>query len=379
MGKGCRRCTLNFGNLIDESLVNLDRTKLLIIKLAYIGDTISIIPVIENLKEKAPAVTLDVMVNRGSEELLEHHPGIRKVYAYDRKTAKKNLRSSLLYHAQLFRTLRSERYSTVIDFTLGDRSSFISFLSGAGLRISYENSSRLSHFLMNHFIDLDPFDYHIVDYQLQALRLFGLDSFKRNMSIHIPESIDGEIDRLFSSSGISQLSLKIAIHPGARRKTRQWDPERFGVIARRLKEEHGAGIILIGGPGEHELVDKVECQMGSKACIKSTELSLLQMAALLRRCSLFIGNDTAPGHIAGAVGCATLTLFGPNFPHLWRPLGPMGEVLFKNLPCCGCRHEEELCIRPGNSCMDLITEQEVWEKVSTMLSRLHAVKGQTTT
>jgi predicted lipopolysaccharide heptosyltransferase III len=355
--------------------VNLDRTKLLIIKLAYIGDTISIIPVIENLKEKAPALTLDVMVNRGSEELLEHHPGIRKVYAYDRKTAKKNLRSSLLYNAKLFRTLRSERYSTVIDFTLGDRSSFIAFLTGAGSRISYKNSSRLSHLLMNHFIDLDPFDYHIVDYQLEALRLFGLDSFKRNMSIHIPESVGAEIERRFSSAGISPHSLNIAIHPGARKKTRQWDPERFGVIARRLTEEHGARIILIGGPGENGLVDKVERQMGSKASIKSNELSLLEMAALLKRCSLFIGNDTAPGHIAGAVGCATLTLFGPNFPHLWRPLSPLGEVLFKNLPCCGCRHEEELCIRPGNSCMDLITVEEVWEKASTMLSRLQAANA----
>jgi predicted lipopolysaccharide heptosyltransferase III len=362
----------------DESLVNLDKTKLLIIKLAYIGDTISIIPVIENLKEKAPGVTLDVMVNRGSEELLKHHPSIRKVYAYDRKTAKKNLRSSLLYNAKLFRALRSERYSTVIDYTLGDRSSFISFLTGAGSRISYENSSRLSHLLMNHFIDLDPFDYHIVDYQLQALRLFGLDSFKRSMSIHIPETVDSEIEGMLSSSGNSRESLKVAIHPGARKKTRQWDPQRFGMIARRLTKEHGARIILIGGPGEDELVDEVEREMGSKACIKSTELSLLQMAALLRRCSLFIGNDTAPGHIAGAVGCATLTLFGPNFPHLWRPLSPMGEVLFKNLPCCGCRHEEELCIRPGNSCMELITVEEVWEKVSTMLSRLQAARDRTT-
>ena len=355
--------------------VKLSRAKLLIVKLAYIGDTISIIPVIENLKAKVPDIALDVMVNRGSEELLEYHPGIRKVYAYDRKTAKKNLRSSLLYHAKLFRALRSERYSTVIDFTLGDRSSFISFMAGAACRISYKNASRLSHLLMNHFIDLDPFEYHIVDYQLHALRVFGLDSFKRNMSIHIPVPIDREIERLFSSSGISQNSLTIAIHPGARKKTRQWNPERFGVIARRLTDEHGARIILIGGPGENELVEKVERQMGSKAHIKSTELSLLEMAALLRRCTLFIGNDTAPGHIAGAVGCATLTLFGPNFPHLWRPLSPMGEVLFKNLPCCGCRHEEELCIHPGNTCMDLITVEEVWEKASTMLSRLQDVNA----
>jgi ADP-heptose:LPS heptosyltransferase len=113
--------------------------------------------------------------------------------------------------------------------------------------------------------------------------------------------------------------------------------------------------------------------MGFKAAFRSCELSLLEMAAVFSECHLFIGNDSGPGHIAAAVGCATLTLFGPNYPDSCRPYNSLGEVIFKNLPCCGCRQEEDRCVRPDNTCMDLIEVSEVWMKVKMMLSRTSVV------
>jgi heptosyltransferase-2 len=223
---------------------------------------------------------------------------------------------------------------------------------------------------MTHLIDVNPFDYHIVDFQLQALHLFGFSDFHRTGEIHMPDDLQTKIDHWSNLTSVTGESLNVAIHPGARKKTRQWRPERFGEIAQRLINKYSARIILIGGPGESNLVDKVEDHMGSKASIKTTSLSLLEMAALLKRCHLFLGNDTAPGHIAGAVKCSTITMFGPNFPHLWSPISPSGDVLFKNLPCCGCRHEEKLCIRPENNCMDMITVDDVWEKTENLLHRL---------
>ena len=112
----------------------------------------------------------------------------------------------------------------------------------------------------------------------------------------------------------------------------------------------------------------MESYLGFQASFKSTDLTLLEMAGLLKRCQLFIGNDSAPGHIAAAVNCPTLTLFGPTFPHMWRPISSMGEVVFKNVPCCGCRQEN--CIRPEKNCMDMIGVDEVWEKVEELLPKL---------
>jgi ADP-heptose:LPS heptosyltransferase len=161
--------------------------------------------------------------------------------------------------------------------------------------------------------------------------------------------------------------MNIAIHPGALGKLRQWKAGRFADIAKQIKQIFPANLILIGGPGEEKIVDRVEEEMRFPADLKTTRLSLLHMAALFRRCVLFLGNDSAPGHIAAAVGCPTLSIFGPTFPHMWRPIHPDGRVIFKNLACCGCKQQE--CIRPGQSCMDIIEVDEVWEKVEKMINR----------
>ncbi|MBW1767532.1 MAG: glycosyltransferase family 9 protein [Deltaproteobacteria bacterium] len=349
--------------MIDMDLIG---KKVLIVKLRYIGDTLSLLPVIDNLKEKAPDVTVDVMVNKGTEELLAHHTGIGKLWIYDRMLAKKHIILSLSYHRNLINKLRSEGYDIVIDFTHGDRAAFLSFMTGAPQRITYQNSSTLSHLLMNCVIRSNPFKHHIVDYQLESLSIFGLDHFDRAMKLHIPESIYTVADNLISDAEIAHNSLKVVIHPGARGKLRQWLPQRFAEIGCLLIKRYQATILLVGGPGEDELVEEVERHMGFSASFKSTHLGLLELAALLSRCQLFIGNDSAPGHIAASVNCPNITLFGPTFPHMWRPLSPLGEVVFKGVPCCGCR--QETCIRPGNHCMDIIEVDEVWEKVEKLFS-----------
>ncbi|PKN64071.1 MAG: hypothetical protein CVU57_15980 [Deltaproteobacteria bacterium HGW-Deltaproteobacteria-15] len=345
--------------------IQIDGKRLLIVKLRYIGDTLSIIPVINNLRQNAPGAEIDVMVNKGTEEVLVHHPGIRRVWAYDRRAAKNNSLRSLVYHLRLIRELRAMHYPVVIDFTHGDRASFLCFLTGSPCRISYLNSSNLTKVLMNRFISAEDSKMHIVDYQLEALKLFGMNHFIRKIDLHIPDPVQQKVDRLLDAQS-TQVGMRAAIHPGARGRLRQWPPERFAEIGRRLHSEYGADIILVGGPSEAGLVESVEQHLGFPALFKSTDLSLLEMASLFSRCRIFVGNDSAPAHLAAAAGCPTLTLFGPTFPRMWRPLTDRGEVVFKNVECCGCRQEE--CVRPERTCMEMIEIEEVWGKVQRMLS-----------
>jgi ADP-heptose:LPS heptosyltransferase len=273
--------------------------------------------------------------------------------------------SILSFHKDLIRRLRAERYDVVIDFTHGDRAAFVAFSTGAPLRISYEIASRLSHLLMNKLISSDPSKHHIIDFQLKSLESLGLHDFNRRLELHVPEDVRKREETLLRESGLWNLKPKVVIHPGARIRFRLWSPDRFGEIARRLRDSYGAAIILMGGPEEGALVDEVEKQSGAPASLKTTSLGLLEMAALFSYCRLFLGNDSAPGHIAAAVNCPTLTLFGPTFPHMWRPYHSEGRVIFKDVPCCGCR--QEVCIRPEDNCMDMIKVDEVWEVVKKMM------------
>jgi heptosyltransferase III len=348
--------------------ITLNGKRILIIKLRYIGDTLSVIPVIETLRRHAPDTEIDVMVNKGTEEILVHQPGISRIWPYDRAYAKESLLSTIRYHSGWIRKLRARSYHAVLDFTHGDRAAFLSYATGAPHRVSYSRASSLSKLFMNHFISGDPSEMHIVDYQLMALMAFGLERFVRELRVTIPEAVLRETDSSLGALGIPTEGLNAAIHPGARGRLRQWPAERFAEVARRLHTELKARIFLIGGPLEAELVESVERLMGFPAAFKSTDLSLLSMASLFSRSHLFLGNDSAPAHLAAAAGCPTLTLFGPTFPRMWRPFSDKGEVIFKNIDCCGCR--QEVCVRPGKSCMHLIEVGEVWQKLEKMASHI---------
>lgn len=347
-------------------MIDLRGQKVLILKLRYIGDTLSILPVAANLAQKVPGIEIDVLVNRGTEQLLAADPHIHRLWAYDRRQAKQSTAASLAYHYRFFKQLRPQKYDVILDFTHGDRAAFLSFVIGAPLRVTYRDASRLSRTLMNCVIDADPRRMHIVDYQLQALKLFGLNDFDKSTRLVIPPSITQRTDRLLTKNGLRAGAPPVAIHPGARGRLRQWPPERFAAIARRIHQNYDASLLLIGGPAEGELVNHVRKHMGFRPTFQSCGLSLLEMAAMLQRCRLFIGNDSAPAHIAAAVGCPGVTLFGPTWPHMWRPLHPTGKVVYKNVPCRACR--QEVCIRPQNSCMRMIGVEDVWRKVRQIMA-----------
>ncbi len=346
--------------------VRLERQKILIIKLQYVGDTMGVVPVVAALKRHAPALTIDVLIHKECAELIAHHADIRKVWIYDREEAKRGFFSAIAYHIPLIAKLRREKYNIVIALTQGDRPFFLSLASGAPIRLSYRINSIVNR-MMNAFAEGKTGRKHFIEVDVDVLTHFGIEDRDVRLMIPIPEDIRSQVrNRLAIVTPPGEII--VAIHPGARKKMRQWKPDRYAQVAQRLREKYHASIILLGGTGEENLLEDIEQKMGFPAVLKSCNLSLLDMAAVFSECRIFIGNDSGPGHIAAAVGCSTLSLFGPNYPTICRPYIDSGKVIFKNLDCCGCRQEESLCVRPDNTCMDLIEVDEVWLTLQKMLA-----------
>lgn len=350
---------------MQNNKIQLVRQKVLIIKLQYVGDTLGIVPVVAALKRHAPELTVDVLIHKKCAELIAHHADIRKVWVYDRSETQKSFSLTVAYHLPLLRNLRREKYDIVIALTQGDRAFFISFATGAPLRLTYKVNS-IATKIMNAFTDQITERRHFIELDVDILSYFGIETREIELNIPIPEDLRTRMYNRLNLAATSGDPI-VAIHPGARKKMRQWKPERFAQIAARIRNDAGASIVLLGGPGEKKLIGDIEQRMGFPAALTSCDLSLLEMAAVFAQCNLFIGNDSGPGHIAAAVGCPTLSLFGPNFPDICRPYIATGKVIFKNLACCGCRQEEHLCVRLENTCMDLIEADEVWQVVQKMI------------
>ncbi len=334
--------------------------RILIIKLRYIGDTLSLLPVVRAIKKNRPEAQVAVMIYRGTEGILEYQKEIDELILPDRDELKNgSFLKRLRYNGKIWKSVRDKRFDVVIDFTSSDRSSFLALASRAPLRIGAPLRNPLERLAFHKLIEADPQKTHIFEYQLASLKHLGFSIPEPDPGIFVPEEIQTRTREKWAR--MMDGKPFIIIHPGARGALRRWREERFARIADLCVDSLGAHVLLIGGPGEEEIVNRVAAQMSRKPADKVISLPLIEIAALLRSAHLFLGNDTATGHIAAGVGTPYIILFGPTFPKLWAPRGGRGVSVFKSPDCCGCR--QITCVKKEDPCMDWISVEEVWQAV----------------
>ncbi|MER7306441.1 glycosyltransferase family 9 protein [Streptomyces griseoluteus] len=111
----------------------------------------------------------------------------------------------------------------------------------------------------------------------------------------------------------------VVVHPGADAVARRWPPERFGAVARRLRDR-GHRVVVTGGPGEDRLVQDVADSSGVPAGdLLTGGLPFGALSALVAHAALVVSGDTGIAHLAFAHGTPSVTLFGPVPPTLWGP------------------------------------------------------------
>jgi len=304
------------------------------------------------------------MIYKGTEGILVHQKEIREIILLDRKEMKQSaLWKRWKYDLATWIGVYKRKFNVVIDLTASDRTGFISLASRSKFRIGAPLGNFLEKLAYHQLLNGDPQKAHITDYQMSSVKILGLPVPEPDPFIFIPDEIQRSIDERYSP-GIDSKPLVI-MHPGARRHQRQWREERFAQIADRLISRYQARVILIGGLGEESILNRVGSGMPQKPEAQTTSLSLIEVAALVKQAQLFIGNDTATGHIAAGVGTPHIILFGPTFPHLWAPRGAKGISIFKSPECCGC--PQISCLKKENPCMDWISVEEVWEAAVQLL------------
>jgi predicted lipopolysaccharide heptosyltransferase III len=327
---------------------------ILIIKLRYIGDVLLATPVIRALRERFPHARLTMAVNRGTEEVVKLNPDLDEMVVIER--------GGLLGQIRLLRDLRHRRFDSVIDLTDGDRSAILSWITGAPLRIGFNEEQRWRGTLYTTLVAPPPGAVHRLERDFAALRPLGIEPKDGPLILKTSEEDERHADRLLKEVGVMREDGQIPkplvlFHPGARYWFKAWPAERFAELSDRLTSAYDCHIILGGAAQEKEVVNAI-CKHATSAPIAlAGRATLLQFAAILKRCALFIGNDNGAMHMAAAVGTPLVGLFGPSNPSEWGPRGERISILYKNLDCRRCFHPT--CFRGEDNCMRQITVDEV--------------------
>ena len=140
----------------------------------------------------------------------------------------------------------------------------------------------------------------------------------------------------------------------------QW----LGLVRRLLEEDHADGVVFHGSPREGASVRALLRRLPASArsrCRDFTDIGLTLLPAVLEQLGALVSVDTGPAHIAAAVGCPLLVVFGPTDPAVFRPRGRGDiELLVGSAPCQFCHDTPQYGVCRDNVCLGELTQAQIW-------------------
>ena len=199
---------------------------------------------------------------------------------------------------------------------------------------------------------------------LRLLRVVDSNAMNSEYSLQIPRWARHEAESALAELPDNITNI-IAITPGSKMPAKRWPAERFRHVGEELLQRNCAlGLAVLGGPEDQALGDELCNAWGARSINLAGRLSVYGSAAVLKRCQLYVGNDSGAMHLAGFAGVRCVALFSArDMPGKWNPFGKGHQVLRQPIECEGCMLE--ICDRK-NLCLTKIEVSSVLDHIAVM-------------
>ncbi|HOP50724.1 MAG TPA: glycosyltransferase family 9 protein [Ignavibacteriales bacterium] len=302
--------------------------KILVVQFYQIGDVLLTTPLVKYLKQEFSEAELHFCANKLPAKLLENNPYIDKIIINESKN--KGLKEKI----EFFRKIKKENYDLVID-TLGTNgTALLTYLTAAKYRIGW--NLRIRKFAYNYIIPRFG-DCYAAKAKLKILEYFTNKDYDPKPEIYLKDNDFIKVNEFFINNNFNNDDFIIVISPYSRREARRWDANYYSELCDLLVEKYNAKIIIQFGPGEEDYVNSIIKNIKNKVYL-DPNTNLRELAALISKSRLFIGNDNGPKHLAVAVGTPTITIYGPTNPINWEYTNQSKHYYLqnKNLECIAC-------------------------------------------
>lgn len=287
--------------------------KFLIIQTAFIGDVVIATAIVEKLNQFYPDSTIDFLLRKGNESLLDNNPHLRQVHVFDKK---KNKYRNLL---KMIKKIRAEKYDYVINAQRFLTTGIMTVLSGAKFTIGYDKNP-LSSLFSEKIV-------HVIS-SIEG----GQNETERNLIL-----IERLTDKSFvkpklypSTSDFEKVERKdeyICIAPATVWFTKQFPSDKWVELIKKIPDKYT--IYLIGSPGDILLCEEINSRLtvhGSRIIILAGRLSFLQSAALMKNARMNFVNDSAPLHFASAMNAPVTAIYCSTIPAFG--FGPLSDISY---------------------------------------------------
>jgi len=335
-------------------------TAVLVIGPSWIGDMAMAQSLFKTLKTRQPGRFVDVIAPAWSMPLLDRMPEIRQgiplLVGHGELALKKRY--------QLGKSLR-EKYQQAIVLPRSLKTSLLPFFAQIPIRTGFIGEQRYG--LIN---DRRPFDLTLLDQTVKRFVALGLTATAAQRSFTIP-SPELTVDLDNRIQVINRLKLDpqlptVALLPGAEYgPAKQWPLEYYADLAKNMKNQ-GYQIVILGSekdkPTGAEIV-RLSHRAVRNLCGKT---SITDVIDLLSFCRVAITNDSGLMHIASAVNCPVVAIYGSSTPKFTPPLTEQAAVAYLNLKCSPCFKRQ--CPLKHLNCLRHIQPEDIEEKVFTLLN-----------
>ncbi len=338
--------------------------KILVLKLGAMGDLILAVPSFRMLRERFPESRISLLADRKLAPIVSSCPYLDEVIPVDRSRISKPA-----YLLRLAKRLRREGFDVSVDLQNSKWTHLLAFLSGVRERAGFKRGQ--FGFLLNRFENPPKAAEPPVKNQFRVLSKVGVKQFDDRLELWANPQAEQNVANWFQSFPAERWA-GFVIGSSPQWPTKRWPVDSFRALAHKLTEDLQCGIVLLGSREDQPLADEFLKAAPEGVLNLTGRTSPKELIAVVRKIGVMLSGDTAPLHVAAAVGTPVVALFGPTDPQRHMPPSENATVLMRRLSCQPCykgvcHYSEKL------ACLTRISVEEVFDAVKRHLQQAPAL------
>jgi lipopolysaccharide heptosyltransferase II len=350
--------------------------KILMIKLGAVGDLVMASSFFDQARKQFPNSDITLLTGKYSYESIRNNLSIDRFIRVDDKALYRGAPFARIKEVlRIILDLRKENFDLAFIMHRAWPFNLLIFICGIPCRVGFSRGREgfsLTHRAVPRTSRNERENY------LDLLRVLGMEAQYEGSYYFVSEKENLQGQGFVEKLGLQEGEKLIAVAPGGGKNVKlempnkRWPKDYYIDLIKKLNSEIPCKIILFGSADERDLIKDIRNELPQ--CYGATNLSLGEVASIFKECSLFIGNDSGPLHIASAMSTPTLSFYGPTNPKDWAPPGETNITLYKNVECSPCYDNGKFPECHHLNCLYSISVEEAWEQVKISLGLSRAAK-----
>jgi len=314
--------------------------KILIIALSGLGDALMFTPALKLLRKQLPDAQIDALVMfKGVKDIYERNPSINNIHyfnfidegAFASLKYLLKLRGKYNFSINVYPSNRKEY--NIFNFIIGaDKKAGVKYLRKDFQNLGFLNNIRIT----------EDDSLHNVEENIKLVEVLSNTKFndKPDLEFSLNENDFSFAKNYLQNININEDELVIGFHPGSaefkNHKKRRWEPEKFSALGKRIIDELQGKVLIFGGPEENDLKNEIKNNINSEGAFAVETKNLIETAATMNRCNVFVSNDSSLMHVASALKLNVVAILGPTNPNYIHPWNTNHKIIRLNLDCSPC-------------------------------------------